>query len=63
MVEYLDAAKDTQVHSYFKDVWFYPVLNFGLFWAALLKMSVFQPTRNFGQFWAPARSPFDLPKC
>ena len=28
------------------------MLNFGLFWAALLKMSVFYPTRNFRQFWA-----------
>ena len=29
----------------FKDVRFYSILNFGLFWAALLKMSVFYPTR------------------
>ena len=36
----------------FKDVRFYPMLNFGLFWAALLKMSVFYTTRNFRQFWA-----------
>ena len=35
-----------------KDVWFYPILNFGLFWAVLLQMSVFYPTRNFRQFWA-----------
>ena len=27
-------------------------MNFGLFWAALLKMSVFYTTRNFRQFWA-----------
>ena len=27
-------------------------MNFGLFWAALLKMSVFYPTRFFRQFWA-----------
>ena len=36
----------------FEDVRFYPILNFGLFLAALLKMSVFYPTRNFRQFWA-----------
>ena len=29
----------------FKDVRFYPILNFGLFWAALSKMSVFYPTK------------------
>ena len=34
----------------FKDVRFYPILNFGLFWAALLKMSVFYPTRFFVNF-------------
>ena len=39
-----------------KDVRFYPILNIGLFWAALLKMSVFYPTRNFRQFWAPTFS-------
>ena len=31
---------------------FYPILNFGLFWAALLMMSVLYPTRNVRQFWA-----------
>ena len=35
----------------FKDVRFYPILNSGLFLAALLMMSVFYPTRNFRQFW------------
>ena len=29
----------------FKDVRFYPILNFGLFWAAFLKISVFYSTR------------------
>ena len=36
----------------FKDVRFYPIVNFGLFWAALLKMPAFYPTRNFRQLWA-----------
>ena len=36
----------------FKDVRFYPKLNFGFSWAALWKMSVFYSTRNFRQFWA-----------
>ena len=36
----------------FKDVRFYPILNFGLFGAALFKMSVFYTTRNVRQFWA-----------
>ena len=31
---------------------FYTILNFGLFWAALLKISGFYPTRFFRQFWA-----------
>ena len=35
----------------FKDVPFCPILNFGHFRAALLKMSVFYPTRNFRQLW------------
>ena len=30
---------------------FYTILNFGLFWAALLKISGFYPTRFFRQFW------------
>ena len=34
------------------DKWVLPILNFGLFWAAFLKMSVFYPTRNFRQFSA-----------
>ena len=36
----------------FKDVRFYPIFNFGHFWAALLKISGFYPTRFFRQFWA-----------
>ena len=36
----------------FEDVRFDPTLNFGLFCAALLKVSVFYPTRNFRQFGA-----------
>ena len=36
----------------FKDVRFYPIFNFGHFWAALLKTSGFYPTRFFRQFWA-----------
>ena len=39
-------TRHTTQHGNFKDVRFYPILNFGLFWAALLKISVFY------QFWA-----------
>ena len=42
----------TDALGIFKDVRFDPKLNFGLFWAALLEMSVFYPTRNVRQFWA-----------
>ena len=35
-----------------KDVRFYPIFNFGHFWAALLKISGFYATRFFRQFWA-----------
>ena len=38
----------------FKDVRFYPILNFGLFWAPLFSRC-FYPIMNFGHFWA---SPF-----
>ena len=41
-----------QLHlAVFEDVRFHPILNFGLFWAALLQMSVFCHP-NFRQFWA-----------
>ena len=36
----------------FKDVRFYPILNFGLFWAPLFSRC-FHPIMNFGHFWAP----------
>ena len=35
----------------FKDVRFYPILNFGLFWAPLFSRC-FYPIMNFGHFWA-----------
>ena len=36
----------------FKDVRFYPILNFGLFWAPLFSRC-FYPIMNFGHFWTP----------
>ena len=39
----------------FKDVRFYPILNFGLFWAPLFSRC-FYPIMNFGHFWAPSPS-------
>ena len=33
---------------------FYPTENFGLFWAALLKMSVLYPILNLGHLGAPS---------
>ena len=50
----LDVLQMSTPRGNFKDVRFYPLLNFGLFGAALLQMSVFYPTRNFRQFWAPS---------
>ena len=38
----------------FKDVRFYPILNFGHFWAPLFSRC-FYPIVNFGHFWAPPR--------
>ena len=40
-----------QCDGSFKDVRFYPILNFGLFWASLFSM-FFTPIMNFGHFWA-----------
>ena len=42
----------SSVLGIFKDVRFYPILNFGLFWAPLFSRC-FYPLMNFGHFWAP----------
>ena len=39
----------------FKDVRFYPILSFGLFWAPLFSRC-FHSIMNFGHFWAPPSS-------
>ena len=44
----------------FKDVRFYPTLNFGNFWAPLFSRCV-HPIMNFGHLWALLA--FDLPQC
>ena len=43
----------------FQDVRFYPILNFGHFWAPLFSRCFF-PMMNLGHFWAPLA--FDLPQ-
>ena len=43
----LEASTFNLFGNFFFNVWFYPMLNFGLFGATLLKMSVCYTTRNF----------------
>ena len=49
-----DTRPEEGMLGIFKDVRFYPILNFGHIWAPLFSRC-FYPIMNFGHFWAPPR--------